>query len=72
MVVTNSNFYDYLALNRRMYGYFGAYNIKSIVFLAIALHSTEFLFTLAAIAVSFCCSRKAMSVVEFQAWGIQN
>ena len=43
--------YDYPALNRRMYGYFGAYNIKSIVCLAIALHCIELLFTLAAIVV---------------------
>ena len=51
MAVTNSNSYDYSALNRRMYGYFGAYNIKLIVSLKIALRCIELLFTLAAIVV---------------------
>ena len=49
MAVTNSNSYDYSPLNRRMYGYFGAYNIKSIVCLAIVLRGIELLFTIAAI-----------------------
>ena len=51
MAVINSNSYDYPALNRRMYGYFGAYNMKSIVCLGIALRCIELLFTLAAIVV---------------------